>query len=126
MVDILKEENKKYKEKLNNGNYEIALTGSTYSFSTALENYFDDGNINNYKNKEITKILKNINSNESEEENKIELSKMLKIYGEEVPFISLYYDTVTLITSNKLKGNIKPNSYNIFNNIETWYREYDK
>ena len=62
----------------------------------------------------------------SEEENKIELSKMLKIYGEEVPFISLYYDTVTLITSNKLKGNIKPNSYNIFNNIETWYREYDK
>ena len=82
--------------------------------------------VDNYKNKEITKILKNINSNESEEENKIELSKMLKIYGEEVPFISLYYDTVTLITSNKLKGNIKPNSYNIFNNIETWYREYDK
>ena len=30
------------------------------------------------------------------------------------------------IYSNSLKGMIKPNSYNLFYNIETWYREYIK
>ena len=50
----------------------------------------------------------------------------MEIYNDEVPYISLYYNTNAFIYTNNLKGNINPNSYNIFYGIEDWYREYEK
>ena len=83
-------------------------------------------NIANYNNRDVIDKIKKIENNDNEEENKILLSNIIEEYNKDVPYVSLYYNSSTLIYSNNLKGDIKPNSYNIFNNIETWYREYDK
>jgi len=60
------------------------------------------------------------------EENKIKQKyiRINEIYNEDVPHISLYYDTSSVIYSTNLKGTIIPNSYNLFYGIENWYREY--
>ena len=125
-VSINKKETKSFEKSINEGKYELALTGNTYSFAPMLDTYFMSGNIANYNNKYIIDKIKKIQNNDNEEENKILLSNIIEEYNNDVPYISLYYNSSTLIYSNNLKGDIKPNSYNIFNNIETWYREYDK
>lgn len=125
-VSINKKETKSYEKSIKEGKYELALTGNTYSFAPLLDTYFMSDNIANYNNKDIIDKIKKIENNDNEEENKILLSNIIEEYNKDVPYVSLYYNSSTLIYSNNLKGDIKPNSYNIFNNIETWYREYDK
>ena len=41
-------------------------------------------------------------------------------------FFNSYIDKNMIVYSRNLKGEITPNTYNIFYNIENWYREYDK
>ena len=124
-VTIIEKSEKQYKEDLKNKNFDLCLAENTYSFSPSLNSYFEDNNLSGYKNNEIIKILRRI-ENKSEEDSKKSIEEIIKYYNEDVPYISLYYDTNTIIYSRNLKGEITPNSYNIFYNIENWYREYDK
>ena len=103
----------------------MVLIDNTYSFSPTLASYFNEDNLSSYNNVIIEKLLKKI-ENSSEEETKKSIQDIKEIYDNEVPFISLFYDTNTLVYSKNLKGEITPNSYNIFYNIENWYMEYDK
>ena len=41
-------------------------------------------------------------------------------------YFNLFFDKSLIIYSKNLKGEITPNSYNVFYNIENWYREYNK
>ena len=125
-VNIIEKNKKQYRDNIKNKNYDIVLTGMTYGYSPSLFSYFEDGNMANSSNREILEKIKEIESSSEEEERKKLLSEVIEFYNEEVQYISLYYDSNTLIYSSNLRGEIKPNSYNIFYNIENWYREYDK
>lgn len=125
-LNVIEKNQKQYRNDIKNKSYDLVLTGMTYGYSPSLVTYFEDGNRANSSSKEIIeKINKMENSDEEEERNKM-LSEIIEFYNEEAQYISLYYDSNTLIYSNNLRGEIKPNSYNIFYNIENWYREYDK
>ena len=124
-IKIVIKNKEQYTKDIENRRYDLVLTGVTHGFSPSLNTYFNENNIANYKNKNIIKLIQEIENSE-EQEKKEKLYQIIKYYNEDVPYISLYYDTNTLIYSNNLIGNIQPNSYNIFYNIENWHREYDK
>ena len=88
-----------------------------------METYFADDNLSNFHNQDVNIILNNIKSISNQEEAlKEEYSKLSEIYKEEIPFVSLYLDTIFIISNKKLKGNLDGNWYNIYYNIDNWYK----
>lgn len=113
----------KYVDALNNRNYECILVGLELGFSPSLNTFFGNGNIANYSNSEISEIM-NIILNTNEDSLLYEnYSKIYELYLEDVPYIGLYRSTDLIICNQGLVGNIKPNTFNIYHNIEKWYRQ---
>ena len=46
-----------------------------------------------------------------------------KIAQEDLPYISLYRNKNIVVYSSNLLGEITPNNYTCYYNIETWYRQ---
>ena len=124
-IHVVEKNEKEYEKDLENSNFDLAIISNTYTFSPSLNSYFEEGNLNNYDNFKIRKILNNI-ENIPDEDARKEIENIKELYYRDVPFVSLFYNTNTLVYSKNLKGEISPNSYNIFYNIENWYMEYDK
>ena len=124
-IKIIEKNKREYEEDVKIKNYDLALISDTYGFSPSLNSYFEEDNLSNYDNIKIKKLLKEI-ENKSEEDVKKIIESIKDYYNKDVPYISLYYDINTIIYSKNLRGEMSPNSYNIFYNIEDWYREYDK
>jgi len=76
--------------------------------------YFRDKNIR----AEITKIA----SIENKAILKQDYEKIIDKYYEEKPFISLYFNSYIILHNNSMKGDFSGNWYNIFYNIDTWYK----
>lgn len=126
IINIKEVSDKEYNNYLKNKNYDLIIVNDTYSYSPSLEKYFKQGNLSNYTNEKINILLKEVELLSDENEIKRRYTGINEIYNEEVPYISLYYDKSSIIYSSNLKGTIAPNSYNIFYDIDTWYREYIK
>lgn len=124
-ISIIEKNEDEYEKVLINKKFDLALISNTYSFSPSLNSYFEEDNLSNYNNIKIRKLLKEI-ENGSEENAKEKIEEIEDYYNKDIPYISLYYDTSTMVYSKNLKGEITPNSYNVFYNIDNWYREYDK
>lgn len=113
----------RYVDSLNNRNYECILAGLEVGFSPSLSTFFGNGNLANYTNAEVLEIM-NIVSNTTEDNLLYEnYNKLYEIYLEESPYIGLYRSTDSIICNQSLVGNIQPNSFNIYHNIEKWYRQ---
>lgn len=112
-----------YYNYLNNRNYEAILVGVQTSFTPNLETFFGENNIANYNNEEIKNILNVVKNIGSQDEIKSKYQKLYDIYLEEAPYIGLYRETDCVIYNQGLVSNLNPNSFNIFNNIEKWYRQ---
>lgn len=67
--------------------------------------------------------MKQINNITDEKVLKEKYNRLIDIYKDEVPYVFLYSNRHTLIYSLKLIGEINPNVYNIFYNVETWSRQ---
>ncbi len=111
-----------YKEAINNKNFETAISGLRLGYSPNLATFFGEGNIANYNNDEVFEIM-NIVSNTTDEKILYEkYARLYDIYLEEVPYIGLYRNTDIIVYNQSLVGNITANCFNIFHNIEKWYR----
>lgn len=126
LINVKEVNDKGYNKYLENKNYDMIIINNTYSYSPSLEKYFEKDNLSNYYNKEINTLLKEVEVLSDENEMKQKYTKINEICNEEITYISLYYDTSSIIYSPNLKGTIIPNSYNLFYRIESWYREYEK
>ena len=126
LTTVVQASNEQFNNYLKNKKYDMVLTSANYSYSPSLNKYFKADNLANYKNDEITKLLDEIEDTTDENELKQKYTRITEIYNDEVPYISLYYNTNTMIYSTSLKGTVKPNSYNLFYGIGSWYREYKK
>ena len=124
-INIIEKSEKEYEKILKNKEFDLAFINNTYGFSPSLNSYFEDDNLSNYDNNKIRRLLKEI-EHSSEEDAKKKIESIKEYYNKDVPYISLYYDASTIVYSKNLRGEITPNSYNIFYNIENWYKEYDK
>ncbi len=112
-----------YSNILNSRNYEIILTGLELGFSPNLETFFGNNNIANYQNYEITDIMNTVKNTTDENILYEKYSRLYDIYLEEAPYIGLYRNTNSIVYNQSLVGNIRPNTFNIYNNIEKWYRQ---
>lgn len=126
ITTVVQADTKQFNNKIKNQQYDIVLSSANYSYSPSLNKYFKEDNLANYKNEEIINLLNEIENTTDENELKQKYTRITEIYNDEVPYISLYYNTNTMIYSTSLKGTVKPNSYNLFYGIESWYREYKK
>ena len=124
IIKIKEINQKEYNNYLENKNYDLIIVNDTYSYSPSLEKYFGKDNLSNYFNQEINRLLKEAELLNDENEIKQKYSTINEIYNQEVSYISLYYDTSSIIYSQNLKGTIAPNSYNLFYGIDKWYRQY--
>ena len=124
-VTVNEATSKQYDTAIKNKQYDMVLISSHYSYSPSLNKYFQENNAANYENEEMKNLKNQMEDLKDKNELKQIVSKMVEIYNEEVPYISLYYNTNTMLYTPHLKGSIKPNSYNLFYGIETWYRQYD-
>ena len=108
---------------LNNKSYDMILTGIRCSYSPNLSTFFGNGNIANYSNPEVEEIM-NIVKNTSDENILYEkYARLYDIYLDEAPYIGLYRETDVIISNQGLVGNITANAFNIYYNIEKWYRQ---
>ena len=117
---------KEYQNYLIKKNYNLIIIDSSYSYSPSLNRYFREDNISNYNNEEINELIDYANTTQNENELRNVISKINDIYNNDVPYISLCFSTNTLIYGRSLRGDINPNSYNLFYGINGWYREYKR
>ena len=88
-----------------------------------MKTFFGEGNLANYENEEVKEIM-NIISNTSDENTLYEkYNRLYDIYLEEVPYIGLYRNTNVVVYNQGLVGRISPNDFNLYHNIEKWYRQ---
>lgn len=118
----------KIDEVLRNGNFEAILAGYNLDFSGNLDFMFHSSQIGNelnnfigYSNDELDALL-------DEAKAAIEQNDLLPVYEDiqahltkELPIISLYFRTNSLIVKDKLKGITAPRDMFLYNNIDEWY-----
>lgn len=109
---------------LENKNYELIIAGTNIGLSPDLNTYLGEGNIANYTNEEVSSIMNDIANIKDENLLKEKYKRLYEIYKNDSPYKSLYINKKTIIYSSNLVGDITPNSYNIFYNIENWYRQF--
>lgn len=122
-LNVVKVSDAQYQNYLNNKNYDLILTGVYSSHSPDISKYFGENNLANYYTEEINTIMKDINNIADEKILKEKYNRLYQIYSEQVPYITLYYNRNTVIYNQSLIGEINPNSYNVFYNIDSWYRQ---
>ena len=122
-VDIEKINDEKYYTYINNKDYQMLITGTVNSYSPNLNYYFGQYNIFNYTNEEIIGTLNSVETTTPEADLKDKYQRIYNIYNEDLPFIGLYRNQMVLLTTQNLVGKITPNNYNLYYNINSWYRK---
>lgn len=122
-INVKKVSDAQYQNYLQNKNYDIILTGMNSGFSPDLSYYFKQGNIANFKNDEMNQLLNEVKNIQDEKILKEKYNRIIEIYEEQMPYVFLYYSKNTLVYSTKLMGEFRPNCYNIYEGIGSWYRQ---
>ncbi|MNS90288.1 Oligopeptide-binding protein AppA precursor [compost metagenome] len=121
-INLIKVNSQVYNNYLQNKNYDMILTGTNLSANPSLKYYLGENNISNYSNEELTNILNDVKNISDESLLKEKYKRLDEIFMEDKPSISLYTNKIYLAYNSELSGTIKPTWFNIFNNIETWYK----
>ncbi len=108
---------------LKNKNYDIILTGMYNSYSPNINTLYGANNLANYYNEEIVELIKSINNSTDEVIIKEQYNKLEKIVQADLPYIGLYRNKNKMVYSQNLVGEMAPNNYSCYYNIETWYRQ---
>lgn len=114
---------KQYMTLLENKDYEIILTGIYNSYSPNVDTLYGDNNLANYKNNSVEELIENIKNITDNIELRKKYVELQNITTEECPYIFLYRSKNITAYSSNLIGEINPNSYTTYHNIETWYRQ---
>lgn len=121
-INIVKVNDSRYNRYIKNKNYDIILTGNIISNAPNLETYFGENNLSNFNNEEIRVILNEVKNISNEELLKEKYIRIEEIYKEELPFICLYFNNIFILSNSNLKGDLSHNWYNLFYNIDNWYK----
>ena len=122
-ASLLRVSKDRYIDFLNNKNYECILVGIRTSFSPSLHTFLGEGNLANYNNIEVLDLIRKIENTTDEGELYNSYRAIYQKYLEEVPYIGLYRNTNIVVYNQGLVGNISPNDFNLYHNIEKWYRQ---
>lgn len=115
-----------YTQKLQAGDFDLFVGGwqlsviPNYSFmlhsaQVGLTNY------TRYQNGDMDALLGVAYNAVKEEDIKLAYSNLQKKITEELPYISIAFRDYTLLSSDRVHGNVKPLENNIFDNINEWF-----
>jgi len=122
-IDIIAVNNNTFNNYIKYRNYDIILTGNVVSNNPALETYLGDENLSNFNNKELNNIINEIKNIDNQEEFlKEKYVRLKEMYEEEMPFVSLYFNNLFILSNKSLKGDLQGNWYNVYYNIDSWYK----
>lgn len=122
-INVKKVSDAQYNSYIENRNYDLILAGTKISATPDLARYFGDSNLANYDREEAKNLLHETYQIADAKTLREKFAELQKIYVEDVPFVSLYINREYLVSSTKLFGEQKPNWYNVFYNMENWYRQ---
>lgn len=112
-----------YANAINNKDYEVILTGITLGYTPSLKTFFGENNLANYYNQEILDLMNEASNTVDENTLYNNYNRIYDIYLDEVPYIGLYRNTNIIVYNQGLVCNITANSFNMYHNIEKWYRQ---
>ena len=118
-VTIVKASDSQYQYYLQNKNYDSIITGTTVSANPSIETYIDSCNFNN---EELNSLMSEVKNITKEELLKEKYARIREIFNEQKPYIGLYNSYYAVASSWSLKGSVTANWYNIFININNWYK----
>ena len=121
-VSIVKASDNQYQYYLQNKNYDSIITGITSSLSPNLETFFGTSNYANFYNEELKKLIDEVKNISKEDLLEEKYAKIREIFNEQKPYIGLYSSYYFVASSWALRGNVTPNWYNIFIDINNWYK----
>jgi len=121
-VTIVKASDNQFQYYLQNKNYDAIITGTTSSLSPNLETYFGENNYAKFTNPELTNLLNEVKNITKEELLKEKYTRIREIFNEQKPYICLYNSYYSVSSCWALRGNVTPNWYNIFIDINNWYK----
>ena len=118
-VTVIKASDNQYQSYLQNKNYDAIITGTTLSANPSIETYI---NSCNFDNEELNNLLAEVKNITKEDLLKEKYKRIREIFNEQQPYIGLYSSYYAVNSSWTLKGNICDNWYNIFIDINNWYK----
>lgn len=121
-VSIVKASDNQYQYYLQNKNYDSIIAGTTSSLSPNLETYFGTSNYANFSNEELKNLMNEVKNISKEDLLKEKYTRIRQIFNEQKPYIGLYSSYYSVASSWSLRGNVTPNWYNIFIDINNWYK----
>ena len=81
----------------------------------------DSTNFIAYNNEKLDILLDTYLNGNNSTLKKQRLSDIEEHIVKELPYISLFFKNGAVIVNKKIKGDLKPHSYNMFSNINNWY-----
>lgn len=102
--------------------YDMALCATNVSISPDLTTYFGENNMANYTNSEVAGIMQEVRNSTDINVLKEKYKRLKQIYLTEVPYISLYFSKNVALYNTNLAGEVSPNWFNPFYNMENWYK----
>lgn len=97
-----------------NSKADLILKKQTTTITPDISQYFSE--------EKMKKQIKQANEIENKQILKQKYQQILNEYKEQMPFISLFFDSYIILHNNKLKGDFSGNWYNIFYNVDGWYK----
>lgn len=121
-VSIVKASDSQYQYYLQNKNYDSIIAGTTISASPNLETYLGNSNYANFTNEEMSNLINEVKNISKEELLKEKYMRIRQIFNEQNPYIGLYSSYYAVASTWTLRGNVSANWYNIFIDIDKWYK----
>ena len=121
-INLIYASDTQYESYLQNKNYDIILCSNYLGISPDMTTFFGEGNLANYSNEEITQIMNEVKNTTDEKILKEKYEKLEQIYNTQIPYISLANSKYNVLYNSNLVGDVSPNWYNVFYNIEGWYK----
>lgn len=117
--------------RVNQGKYDMLLGGWELSYLPDLSFAFHSSQIGGsnfifYNDEAMDGLIEETFTAPNEEIKKRTYDRLQKQIIEELPYFSLFFKNGSIAVRDKIKGNFKPNNYNLFNGIEEWYINLDE
>lgn len=121
-IKLIRASNETYQVYKENRDYDLLLCNIQLPLSPNLSTFFGEENLANYTTDEINQIMNEVKNTTDEKALKEKYERLEQIYNTEIPYISLVNSKCNVLYNSNLVGDVAPNWYNAFYNIEGWYK----
>lgn len=121
-INLIKASDEQYQNYKQNKNYDMILCSTYLPISPDLSTFFGEGNLANYTSDEINPILSEVKNTTDEKILTEKYERLEQLYNTEIPYISLNNSKLNVLYNSNLVGDVAPNWFSVFYNVEGWYK----